>query len=349
MSARTAKCPPSNSLEHADRYDKSRETIARKIGGTLLTYDHVPSINVFRPLVLRALNDGEARQVQEIVDLVVDLAELSPEARAEQVPSGMKRCTHRIRWALSSFVQAGLLVRPKKAWYRITENGLTVDKRDLDSYSEKELQEWPTWVAYQEEVAARKKNSDASPTATTESEEDSEEPEEVMNLASRDFNSQVETILRRRLQDSSPEFFEKAVLELLWAMGYGGAHGSKEHLGQSGDGGIDGVIRQDALGLSKVYVQAKRYADGNTVGSGEIRNFIGALDSKGSNQGVFITSSKFAPNARTTANNYRHGTIVLIDGIELTRLMLAYGVAVQTHRTFTLYEIDEDFFEDSDS
>ncbi|AHI23912.1 5-methylcytosine-specific restriction enzyme MRR [Corynebacterium vitaeruminis DSM 20294] len=210
--------------------------------------------------------------------------------------------------------------------------------------------EWPKWVAYQEEISTRKKPQDSElPASISTIGVDVDEPEEIMANKSRDFNSLVETNLRRRLQESSPAFFEKAVLELLWAMGYGGAHGSKEHLGQSGDGGIDGVIRQDTLGLSKVYVQAKRYSDGNNVGSGEIRNFIGALDSKGSNQGVFITSSKFAPAATTTANNYRHGTIVLIDGIELTRLMLAYGVAVQTHRIYTLYEIDEDFFDDSDT
>lgn len=147
-------------------------------------------------------------------------------------------------------------------------------------------------------------------------------------------------------RESSPEFFEKAVIDLLWAMGYGGTYGEKEHVGRSGDGGIDGIIRQDALGLTNIYIQAKRYADSNKVGAPEIRNFIGSLDSRGANLGVFITTSNFQPAAVKSAEGYRHGKIVLINGIKLTELMLAYGVAVHKKREFTLYDIDEDFFDE---
>lgn len=316
-----------------------------------MSSDLVPRIDDFRPMVLRVLADDQPRHRQEIGDLVADLAQLGPEARSQTVPSGQKRYLNRLNWALSALAQGGLLARPKRGWYQITDNGHTVDERNLSSYSEKDMLEWPVWRAYQEEIAARKQSDpqQISNDVPIDNLDASEDTEELIASASKTFNAKVETNLRRRLQESTPDFFEKAVLELLWAMGYGGAHGSKEHLGQSGDGGIDGVIRQDALGLSKVYVQAKRYADGNTVGNEEIRNFIGALDSKGSTQGVFITSSKFTSSAISTAHNYRHGTIVLIDGIELTRLMLSYGVAVQKHRTFTLFEIDEDFFEDSET
>ena len=167
-----------------------------------------------------------------------------------------------------------------------------------------------------------------------------------MAAAAQSFNATTETELRRRLQSASPEFFEKAVLDVLWAMGYGGAQGERKVVGKSGDGGVDGIISQDKLGLTNIYVQAKRYADGNSVGSPEIRNFIGALDSRGANLGVFITTSSFAPAARTTAENYRHGRIVLIDGIRLTRLMLSYGVAVHKAHEFTVYEIDDDFFDE---
>ena len=128
-------------------------------------------------------------------------------------------------------------------------------------------------------------------------------------------------------------------------MGYGGTHGKKQHVGKAGDGGIDGIIRQDALGLTNVYIQAKRYADHNKVSEPEIRNFIGSLDARGANLGVFITTSTFQKGAEITAAGYRHGRIVLIDGIKLTSLMLDYGVAVHKSRVFTLYEIDDDFFE----
>ena len=128
-------------------------------------------------------------------------------------------------------------------------------------------------------------------------------------------------------------------------MGYGGTHGEKQHVGRTGDGGIDGVINQDALGLQKVCVQAKRYKDGNNVGSGDIRDFYGALRERGADRGVFITSSKFTEGAKRTVLSY-NGEIVLIDGIRLTSLMLNYGIAVQKTREFTLFEIDEDFFDD---
>lgn len=203
--------------------------------------------------------------------------------------------------------------------------------------------EWEVWAKYQQEIAQRKTESGEAETPT----EPSSNPIEVMSNAERDFNAQIETELRKYLQDSSPEFFEKAVIDLLWAMGYGGDYGAKQHVGRSGDGGIDGIIRQDALGLTNIYIQAKRYADTNKVGDPEIRNFIGSLDSRGANLGVFITTSDFQPRAVTTAKNYRHGKIILINGVKLTELMLNYGVAVHPAKQFTLYSIDEDFFEES--
>ncbi|MDY5128968.1 restriction endonuclease [Actinotignum urinale] len=203
--------------------------------------------------------------------------------------------------------------------------------------------EWPAWQVYQDEVNTRNRDTTVSSEPSHQIDAD---PIEVMTASERTFNAQTETTLRKRLQESSPEFFEKAVIEVLWAMGYGGTHGEKQHVGRSGDGGIDGIIRQDALGLTNIYIQAKRYADTNKVGDSEIRNFIGSLDSRGANLGVFITTSSFQPSAERTATGYRHGKIILIDGIKLTSLMLTYGVAVHKTREFTLYKIDDDFFDD---
>lgn len=198
------------------------------------------------------------------------------------------------------------------------------------------------WRAYQQEIADRKTQS--VPKSTIAPAEGESDPVETLESAVEVFNAKVETELRRALQEASPDFFEKAVIELLWAMGYGGSHGEKQHVGRTGDGGIDGVINQDALGLRKVCIQAKRYKDGNNIGSGDIRDFYGALRERGAESGVFITSSKFTEDAKRTALKY-NGEIVLIDGIRLTSLMLNYGVAVQKTREFTLFEIDDDFFE----
>lgn len=312
-----------------------------------MTVDNTPTIDQFRPVVLRVLNNGEERAVRDICEMVADHMELSQEVRSERIASGQHRYVNRINWACSGLTQGGLLERPRRGHYRITDDGRVVDQRSLSEYSEKNMLEWPEWQAYQEEIAQRRR-ADDNASSISPSSEDSADPVESLTAGERTFNAQTETKLRKRLQESSPEFFERAVIDVLWAMGYGGTHGEKKHVGRTRDGGIDGIIRQDALGLTNIYIQAKRYADSNKVGEPEVRNFIGSLDSRGANLGVFITTSSFQPAAERTAAGYRHGKIVLIDGIKLTSLMLSYGVAVHKAHEFTLYEIDDDFFEDDD-
>lgn len=265
--------------------------------------DNTPRIDQFRPAVLRVLADGQERAVREVCHRVATHMGLSAEVRAEKIASGQHRYVNRINWALSGLTQAGLVERPKRGHYRITENGRTVDSRSLAEYTEKDMLEWPSWQAYQEEIAARKQDI---PHASEPDPQENAGPVEVMATTEQRFNAQTATVLRKRLQEASPEFFEKAVIDVLWAMGYGGTHGEKQHVGGSGDGGIDGIIRQDALGLTTIYIQAKRYADTNKVGDPEIRNFIGSLDSHGANLGVFITTSSFQPAAeRATAPRHR--------------------------------------------
>lgn len=327
----------------------------------LMSPDNTPTIDQFRPAVLRVLADGRERRLTELGDDVVKHMRLAPEVLEETVPSGQPRYRNRIAWACSSFAQAGLVLRPKRGKYVISDDGRQVDSRNLAEYTEKDMLEWPKWRQYQDEIRERKNS--VNPTAGLPASSDehnrgtlggsvetstipAKSPLEMVEDAQSDWNAKVSTELRQRLQDSTPEFFERAVIELLWAMGYGGIHGQKQHLGRTNDGGVDGVIREDALGLGKVYVQAKRYADSNSVANWEIRNFIGALDSRGANKGVFITTSRFTSGAVEAAANYRHGTIVLIDGVKLSALMLDYGVAVQKAHEITLYELDEDFFEE---
>ena len=309
-----------------------------------MAVDNTPIIDQFRPIVLRVLNDGEEYAFRDICEMVADHMELPQEVRNERIASGQQRYVNRITWACSGLTQGGLIERPRRGHYRITDNGRVVDQRSLTSYTEKDMLEWPEWRAYQDEITQRRQVDDTVPIVPTTTEE-SADPVEALSTGERAFNAQTETKLRKRLQESSPEFFERAVIDVLWAMGYGGTHGEKKHVGRTGDGGIDGIIRQDALGLTNIYIQAKRYSDANKVGEPEVRNFIGSLDARGASLGVFITTSSFQPAAERTAAGYRHGKIVLIDGIKLTSLMLAYGVAVHKAHEYTLYEIDDDFFE----
>lgn len=303
----------------------------------------LPQIEHFRPLVLRVLSDRRSRSVKDIYSEVADLAELSVEDRAQLVPSGKPKYINRIAWACSGLFHAGLLHRPKRAWYEITDDGLVVDARSVPYYSDRDMTEWAAWAQYQEELAARRKHGGS--VRSSDDADSSSDPLEQLEEGVEEANVKTETELRQMLQKSSPAFFEKAVLELLWAMGYGGAHGEKEHVGRTADGGIDGVINQDALGLHKVCIQAKRYQDGNNVSSGAIRDFYGALRERGAERGVFITSSKFTAEALRTASR-SNGGIVLIDGIRLTSLMVDYGVAVRKAREFVVFEVDEDFFDE---
>lgn len=311
--------------------------------------DGVPTIDGCRPAVLRFLIDGEVRSLQQIVRGVADVLDLSEDLVAQRIDSGQGRLENRVGWACSSFYHAGLLEKERRGWYRITDAGRSVDARDLVEYSEQDMLEWSAWRAYLSEVEERSKRSRDVGAAVGQTgggpSRGDLDPLDTISALVDELNASVETELRTMLQTSSPEFFERAVLEVLWAMGYGGARGQKEHLGQSGDGGIDGIIQQDPLGLQNVYVQAKRYSDSNTVGSPEINGFYGALHRRGADRGVFITTSTFSSAANEAARQLG-GKIVLIDGIRLTSLMLRYGVGVEERNRFVVFDINRDFFDD---
>lgn len=167
-------------------------------------------------------------------------------------------------------------------------------------------------------------------------------PQEVQVRS--ELNQAVVVDLLERLRGSHPDFFEEAVVKVLLAMGYGGAEQRGKRIGGTGDGGVDGVIDQDALGLDQTYIQAKRYAEGKTIGGETIQAFVGAVLQKGASRGVFITTSSFTPAAKAAAASH-HVRIALIDGLRLASLMIQYRVGVQTRQTYEVVELDEDFFE----
>ncbi len=172
-----------------------------------------------------------------------------------------------------------------------------------------------------------------------------ETPDEVMRIAHKQIESSLAQELLDRIRAAPPDFFERLIVRLLLSMGYGGSVADAGRaLGRSGDDGVDGVIDQDALGLDRVYVQAKRYALGNNIGSGAIRDFFGSLDRHKAAKGLFVTTSSFSPSARETAD-FLSKRIVLIDGGLLTELMLRYNVGCRVEDTLHIKKIDEDFFE----
>lgn len=292
---------------------------------------------------LHVLADGQMRRTREIVAGAADLLQLSETDRAVLIPSGQEQWKNRGNWALSYLARAGAVERPSRGRYVITEVGRELLEAHPDGMTEKDLRSVP---GYDSPRLAQKPAADAAPATPAPVVEERTEldPDEQIENGIARIHADVADQLLTRIQAQDPEFFEKAVLDLLMAMGYGGAEGSATRTQLSRDGGIDGIIDQDALGLSRIYVQAKRYASDNTVGRPAIQEFVGALAGNAASQGVFLTTSRFSVDAQRYADQVQ-ARIVLVDGAKLSRLMIRYGVGVQVRRTVQIVDVDEDFFE----
>jgi len=306
----------------------------------------LPTWNDFLIHVLTYLSDGAVRGLPQIRQGVGELAQLTDAQRAETLPSGKSMADNRIGWALSYLARVSAVDRPDRGHYRITPIGLNLLSDYPEGFTEKMLRPLAkpgdTWW-----LISRGK-PDKIPEAITDPIEphdpdESLDPIEQIEQGLARIHSDVASDLLARLQDNTPSFFENAVVKLLVAMGYGGADGHATVTQQSNDGGIDGVIDQDALGLNRVYIQAKRYANDRSVQKPEVQAFVGALSGKATT-GVFLTTGRFSPGAVEYART-AHTRIILIDGQRLTELMIRYGVGVQSKRTLSIVTVDEDFFE----
>ncbi len=301
----------------------------------------VPTWDQYMAPSLEVLTDGEVRRSRHIVEAAANLLNLTDEQRQILIPSGQEQYRNRGNWALSYLSRVGAVERPSRGHYRITDVGRKLLAAHPQGITEKHLRALSgdpnaphTWKAF--------------PTSKSRSEHITVEdtvldPEEQIASGVARINADVAAQLLERILGQEPVFFEQAVLELLIAMGYGGAEGTATRTQLSNDGGIDGIIDQDALGLSRIYVQAKRYSE-NAVGREAIQAFVGALAGNQANQGVFITTSRFSRTAIDFANSVAT-RVILIDGERLTRLMIRYGVGVQVKQRIEIVEIDEDFFE----
>ncbi|NLJ54444.1 MAG: restriction endonuclease [Intrasporangiaceae bacterium] len=303
----------------------------------MLTWDE------FMKPVLEVLTDGEIQRRRALYDLVADHVGLTDEERAETLNSGQLKFHNRIGWATSYLNRVGALDRPSRGHYSITDVGRKLLADHPEGIAERDLRALAgdadaphTWHALQ---AMEQRGAEDQAVDSAEL-----DPIEQVEQGIARIHADVASDLLQRLYSHEPAFFEQAVLDLLMAMGYGGAEGKATRTQLSSDGGIDGVVDQDALGLSRIYVQAKRYALDSSVGRPEIQAFVGALHGNQANQGVFLTTGRFSSGARQYAETI--GTrVILIDGERLAGLMIRYGVGVQTKRTVHIVEVDEDFFE----
>lgn len=293
---------------------------------------------------LRVLADGDVRRGRDVVAAAADHLRLSEADRAVVMPSGQEQWVNRGNWALSYLARAGAVERPSRGRYQITGVGRGLLTTYPDGLTEKDLRSVPGYESPRS--APKPAASGAAPISIAPAADESTalDPDEQIEDGISRIHADVADQLLTRIQAQEPEFFEKAVLDLLMAMGYGGAEGSATRTQLSRDGGIDGIIDQDALGLSRIYVQAKRYAKENTVGRPAIQEFVGALAGNAANQGVFLTTSRFSADAEKYADQVQ-ARVVLVDGAKLARLMIRYGVGVQVRRTVHIVDVDEDFFE----
>ncbi|MDO5747548.1 MAG: restriction endonuclease [Actinomycetaceae bacterium] len=313
-----------------------------------LCRDGIPTSDAFRPAILQVMKDGEVRHRRWILKAAQDILDIPQELREEAILSGEKKCDHRVGWALSSLAKAGVLEKPHRGYYQITDVASVLMKPKFQfSITESKLSGLPKWDSYQQQLAERKRAKLEEKELVSYDEHLSiseADPVETIRGLVAQIDDEVATELLDRLRESEADFFERAVIELVQKMGYGQSIEDTRHLGKSGDGGIDGIVSMDPLALRNVYIQAKRYGEGNAVGADSIRNFYGALAERHADNGVFITTSRFTASAFDYANRMGE-KIVLIDGQKLTSLMLKYRVGTQAKEVFETLEIDEDFFE----
>ena len=304
----------------------------------------VPDYQSLMLPVLKAFAGGSPTPVSEVRDRVATSEGLAPEDVREMLPSGRQTIlVNRVGWAVTYMERARLLERTKRGVYRLTPEGERLLSRAPSRIDVKVLREYPGYAKWRKQpYQVSPLGKEAGPEQTDELKET---PEEALERAAEQLRGALEDEVLDRVRSAEPDFLEKAVVDLLIAMGYGGGDSAMGRVtGRSGDGGIDGTIREDALGLDEVYLQAKRYGDGNSVGEGDLRNFAGAIDAAGTTKGVFVTTASFTRAAWDYVKRSPK-RIILIDGAELARLMVQHGVGVRTRDRYEIKRIDEDYFD----
>ena len=297
------------------------------------------ALPTFQELMRPALELSKSKtSFTEAVTILADQLNLSIEDRNVKTPKNKQSAFRgRVGWAITYLRQAGLVHRPERGYFEITDAGGEILSSHKGVINVRFLKDNTEFIANKSSPKKQNENnsaiqSDLSPT---------EQVEEAINS----INESIQKDLLQRILDESPAFFEYLVIELLKAMGYGESGELAEAVGKSGDGGIDGIIYEDKLGLDVVYVQAKRYEPGNTIGRPALQSFIGSLSGFSATKGVFITTSSFSSNVEDYLKSVQQ-RVVTINGEQLVQLMLEHGVGVRLESSYQIFKVDEDFFSD---
>lgn len=300
----------------------------------------MPTWDQFMAPVLNAIATGEVSARRDIYDRVAAATHLTDEQMSDLLSSGEAKYQNRISWAMTYLTKAKLVSRPRRAHFEITDIGREFLAQHPADISQADLRALPDYDDPRKAARNRVEFIGVSDVAPEQLLDPIEQVEEGIAR----INEQVGAELLERLSSQKPAFFEQVVVDLIVAMGYGGQDARAVRTQLSNDGGIDGIIDQDILGLNSVYVQAKRYALDRSVQRPEVQAFVGALHGKRATQGVFLTTGTFSSGARDYVQNIQD-RIVLIDGKRLATLMIRYRVGVHAVRSLSIVETDEDFFE----
>lgn len=301
----------------------------------------VPDYETLMLPVLRLFASG-AKNVSECLPTIKREFGITDQEAEELLPSGRVTVLQsRTHWARTYLSKAGLLESPKRNLHVITDLGRQVLARNPQRIDNAFLDQFGTFAEWRNAANA---TSGGEETVTPAKIDDSQTPEDAIEAADRLLKSALRDELLALLLDLSPQRFERVILDLLAAMGFGGGNLANGHMTKTtGDGGIDGIIHEDALGLDAVYVQAKRYAPDNKVSRPDIQRFVGSLTGEGATKGVFVTTSDFSKEAQDFVTRVQH-RIVLINGQRFADLMLKHGVGVRVRATYTIQTVDEDYF-----
>lgn len=301
----------------------------------------IPDYQQVKLPALKILSSGQPRRLRELYDELGKVFQLTPEERAELLPSGtQQRWNNRVNWACYDLYKANILSRPKKGTYQITDFGRSILAENPANLDRTFLRKIPEFLAWD------RGTPQASGSVAVEAESSTQTANERLEAAFEEMQTALKQDLLEIVRKMDPYAFEQLVVDLLVAMGYGGSKAEAAQVTQrSGDEGIDGVIKEDRLGLETIYLQAKRWQ--NAVGRKELQAFVGALAGQGASKGVFITTGEFATTAAeyVDAIGQRGQKIVLIDGDRLAALMIEHNVGVSSVKTYALKRVDSDYFE----
>ena len=299
----------------------------------------IPDYQTVMLPILKHLSNQQEYRARDLIEPISDMFGLSDDEKRELLPSGKQRIIdNRIGWARTYLKKAGLLEDPRRGYTKITDRGIEVLNQKPQKINIKFLKQFSEFIEFR---SRKNQDNTDSNNVTNIVDEEIEDvtPDELMEKGYELINSNLRQDLLNKLLINSPSFFEEVVLKLLLSMGYG----EGKVTGHSGDGGIDGVVYQDKLGMDKIFFQAKRFDENNAVSASMVRDFVGALDLNGVNKGVFITTSKFPKNSIDLVSR-SHKSIKLVDGKYLVQLMIDYNLGVDTEKTYKIKRIDSDFF-----